>query len=201
MRHDGALATHKHDGPMPRLQRLARFALRAMGWTCLDLPQRPAKAVVIGYPHTSNWDFPVGLLAMAAIGLDARWVGKDALFRGPAGPVMRWLGGIPVNRREPAGFVDAIAARIRREQRFILAIAPEGTRSLRPGWKSGFYRIARAADVPVLVGIVDYAQRRIGLVDSIALSGNIDADMARIASCYRDCHGLHPEHASPIRLI
>src|SRR5512137_753430 len=120
---------------MPLLQRLARLALSAIGWTCLDLPQRPAKAVVIGYPHTSNWDFPVGLLAMAALGLNARWVGKDALFRGPAGPVMRWLGGIPVNRREPAGFVDAIAARIRQEERFMLVIAPEGTRSLRPGWK------------------------------------------------------------------
>jgi 1-acyl-sn-glycerol-3-phosphate acyltransferase len=186
---------------MPILQRLARLALSAIGWTCLDLPQRPAKAVVIGYPHTSNWDFPVGLLGMMALGLNARWVGKDALFRGPAGPVMRWLGGIPVNRREPAGFVDAIAARIRQEKRFMLVIAPEGTRSLRPGWKSGFYRIARAADVPVLVGIVDYSQRHIGLVACITLSGNMDDDMARIADCYRDCRGLRPERASPIRLI
>jgi len=186
---------------MPPLQRLARLCLRAIGWTCLDLPQRPAKAVVIGYPHTSNWDFPIGLLGMTALGLDARWVGKDALFRGPAGPVMRWLGGIPVDRGAPAGFVDTVAARIRREERFMLVIAPEGTRSLRPGWKSGFYRIALAADVPVLVGIVDYSHRRIGLVASIGLSGDHDADMAAIAACYRDCRGLRPELASPIRLI
>jgi len=186
---------------MPLLQRLARRVLGILGWTCLDLPQRPAKAVVIGYPHTSNWDFPIGLLGMTALGLDARWVGKEALFRGPAGPVMRWLGGIPVDRRAPAGFVDTIAARIRQEERFMLVIAPEGTRSLRPGWKSGFYRIARAAEVPVLVGIVDYSRRRIGLVASIRLSGDADADMARIADCYRDCRGLRPELASPIRLI
>jgi 1-acyl-sn-glycerol-3-phosphate acyltransferase len=186
---------------MPFTQRLARLALRLLGWTLLDLPQRPQRAVVIGYPHTSNWDFPIGLLGMAALGLNARWAGKDALFRGPAGPLMRWLGGIPVNRREHTGLVDRLAAEIRRHQHFMLVIAPEGTRSLRPGWKSGFHRIALAAEVPVLVGVVDYSRRRIGLVASIALTGDQDADMAAIAACYQGCKGHRPELASPIRLI
>lgn len=183
------------------MHRLAAFILRLLGWTCPDLPQRPPRAVVIGYPHTSNWDFPLGLLAMWALRLDARWVGKDALFRGPLGPVMRWLGGIPVNRRERTGFVERLATEIRARPRCMLTIAPEGTRSLTEGWKSGFYHIARAAEVPVLVGIVDYARRRIGLVACIELSGDAERDMARIAECYRDCHGRRPEQASPIRLL
>lgn len=182
-------------------QRLARFVLRRLGWTCLDLPERPDRAVVIGYPHTSNWDFPIGLLAMAALGLNARWVGKDSLFRGPLGPPMRALGGIPVNRRERTGFVQRIADQLRQDAPFVLAIAPEGTRSLTAGWKSGFYRIALAAGLPVLVGVIDYSRRRIGLVASIALSGDESADMARIADCYRDCRGCRPELASPIKLL
>ena len=186
---------------MPLTQRLARLALRLMGWTVLDLPRRPHRAVVVGYPHTSNWDFLVGLLGMAALGLNARWAGKDNLFRGPAGPLMRWLGGIPVNRRAHTGLVERLAAEMRRHDRFMLVIAPEGTRSLRPGWKSGFYRIARAAEVPVLVGVVDYAHRRIGLLAGVTLSGDETVDMAAIANCYHDCKGRRPQLASPIRLV
>jgi 1-acyl-sn-glycerol-3-phosphate acyltransferase len=186
---------------MPLTQRLARFVLRLLGWTCIDLPQRPARAVVIGYPHTSNWDFPLGLLVMAALGLDARWAGKDSLFRGPLGPLMRRLGGIAVNRRERTGFVERLAGEIRQHQSFMLVIAPEGTRSLMPGWKSGFYRIARAAEVPVVIGTIDYAQRRIGLLGSVTLSGDEAADMAQIATYYQDCRGLKAQLASPIRLI
>jgi 1-acyl-sn-glycerol-3-phosphate acyltransferase len=186
---------------MPPSQRLARFVLRLLGWTCIDVPDRPPRAVLAVYPHTSNWDFPIGLLAATALGLGARWVGKDALFRRPFGGLMRRLGGIPVNRSAPAGFVGHVAAEFGRHQRFILAIAPEGTRSLRPGWKSGFYRIARAAGVPVLVGTIDWGQRRIGLLASIELTGDEAADMALIAGCLAGCGGRRPELASPIRLI
>ena len=186
---------------MSMSQRLARFILRLFGWTCVDVPDRPPRAVVVGYPHTSNWDFPIGLLTMAALGLDARWVGKDSLFRRPFGRLMRSLGGIPVNRGSPAGFVEQIADEIRRHERFMLVLAPEGTRSLRPGWKSGFHRIARAAKVPVLVGTLDYSRRRCGLLASIELSGDEAADMAKIADALRDCRGLRPALASPIVLL
>lgn len=180
---------------------MARSILRLLGWECIDVPDRPARAVVVGYPHTSNWDFPIGLLAMAALGLDARWVGKDTLFRWPFGGLMRRLGGIPVNRREHTGFVERVAGEILRHDRFMLVIAPEGTRSLRPGWKSGFYRIARAAGVPVLVGTLDYGRRRLGLLASVDLTGDEAADMARITACLEGCRGLRPELASPIRLL
>ncbi len=181
-------------------QRLARLVLGLVGWTYLDLPQRPERAVLIVYPHTSNWDFPLGLLWKAAVKFNVLWAGKDTLFRGPLGPLMRWLGGIPVNRRERTGLVERLAADLGQKP-FLLAIAPEGTRKLRPGWKSGFYRIARAAEVPVLIGTIDYGHRRIGLIDCITLSGDEDADMARIAECYRDCRGRRPKLASPIRLV
>jgi 1-acyl-sn-glycerol-3-phosphate acyltransferase len=186
---------------MPFKQQAALWALRLIGWKCLDLPQRPTRAVVIAYPHTSNWDFPIGLLALAALGLNARWVAKDTLFRGPLGPPMRWLGGIAVNRRERTGFVERLATELRHHEDFMLVIAPEGTRSLTAGWKTGFYRIALAADVPVLVGKVDYARREIGLLASIVLTGAEVADMARIAGCYQERCGKRPELAAPIRLI
>ena len=179
----------------------ARLLLKLFGWTLLDLDTRPTKAVAIGYPHTSNWDFVVGILALAALDLDARWVGKDTLFRFGFGPVFRALGGIPVNRRQSTGFVDKMVAEFAQRDRFLLLMAPEGTRSLTPGWKSGFHRIARGAGVPVLVGAVDYGKRSVGLVDCIALSGDADADMARIAACYAGRRGCCPEKASPIRLL
>lgn len=186
---------------MSLLRGAARLMLTLLGWKLIDLPQRPARAVVIGYPHTSNWDFPIGLLAIAALDIDARWVGKDTLFRHGCGPLMRALGGIPVNRREHTGFVERMVGEFRRRDRFLLLIATEGTRSLQPGWKSGFYRIATAAGVPVLVGMVDYPRREIGLVSSLHLSGNEATDMARIAACYDGRAGYHPENASPIRLL
>jgi 1-acyl-sn-glycerol-3-phosphate acyltransferase len=186
---------------MNLLRGSARFILKLMGWKLLDLPQRPAKAVVIAYPHTSNWDFPITLLALAALPCGAHWVGKDTMFRGPLGPLMRGLGGIEVNRRERTGFVERIAAEFRRRENFHLIIATEGTRSRQAGWKSGFYRIALAAAVPVIMAVVDYAKREVGLLSSIVLSGDEATDMANITACYEGRQGFHPENASPIRLL
>ncbi|MEW6292665.1 MAG: 1-acyl-sn-glycerol-3-phosphate acyltransferase [Pseudomonadota bacterium] len=184
---------------MPIRQRIARFILRRLGWTCLDIESRPQRAVLVAYPHTSNWDFPLGLLVRAALGLNIRWAGKDTLFRGLLGPLMRGLGGIPVNRREPAGQVERMAAELSAGPPFLLAIAPEGTRSLTPGWKSGFHRIARAAGVPIVAGTIDYGRRRIGLLATLEPGEDIDADLAALAEFYRDCRGLRPELAAPVR--
>jgi 1-acyl-sn-glycerol-3-phosphate acyltransferase len=179
----------------------ARFVLKLLGWKLLDLPQRPPKAVVIAYPHTSNWDFPVTLLTLAALPYGAQWVAKDTLFRGILGPIMRALGGVPVNRRERTGFVERVAEEFRHRENFHLIIATEGTRRLQAGWKSGFYRIALAAKVPVIMAVVDYGKREAGLLASIELTGDESADMARIATCYEGRRGYHPENASPIRLL
>ena len=187
--------------PGPHRQaRLSRLILRLLGWTVVDVPDRPERAVLVVYPHTSNWDFPLGVLAKTTLGLSARWAGKDSLFIGPMGPFMRWLGGIPINRREPGGIVDRLAADLTAEP-FLLAITPEGTRSLRPGWKSGFYRIARKTGLPVLLGTIDYGSKRVGLVDCFHLSGDEGADMARIAASYKACRGKYPQQAAPVRLL
>jgi 1-acyl-sn-glycerol-3-phosphate acyltransferase len=179
----------------------ARLLLTLFGWKLLELPQLPAKAVVIGYPHTSNWDFPIGLLAIAALDLKARWVGKDTLFHYGFGLVMRGLGGIAVNRREHTGFVGRMTDEFRRRENFHLVIATEGTRRLQAAWKSGFYRIALAAEVPVILGVIDYSKYEVGLLASIELSADETTDMARIAACYEGRKGLHHENVSPIRLL
>jgi 1-acyl-sn-glycerol-3-phosphate acyltransferase len=183
------------------LRLLAKGLLRLRGWKLLDLPQRPARAVVIAYPHTSNWDFPITLLTMLALGFRAQWVGKDTMFVGPLAPLYRAIGGVPVNRRERTGFVDRIVGEFESREYFNLVIATEGTRGLQGGWKSGFYRIAIAAQVPLLMGVLDYARKEAGLLACIELSGDEAKDMARIAECYAGRKGYRHAYASPIRLL
>lgn len=186
---------------MSLLHGLARLILKLLGWRLIDLPRRPPKAVVIAYPHTSNRDFPLTLLALAALPYSAQWVGKDTLFHGIWGPTLRFLGGVAVNRRERTGFVEQVVNEFRRRESFHLIIATEGTRGLQTGWKSGFYRIAFAAGVPIVMAVVDYGKRELGLLATIELSGDEDADMARIAACYQGRKGYHHKNASPIRLL
>lgn len=174
--------------------------LRAFGWRVIFSPP-PPKAVVVLYPHTSNWDFIIGILTRAAIDLPAHWGGKDTLFRGPLGPLFRALGGIPVNRRERTGFVQQMASAFASQERFYLVLAPEGTRSLTPGWKSGFYRIALAAGVPLALAFIDYPRREAGIAGYLTPSGDEAADMAAIARVYADHQGRHPAKQSPIRLL
>ena len=182
-------------------QYLARSALTLAGWKLLDGPKLPAKAVLVGYPHTSNWDLAVTLAAMVALGVTPRWVGKDTMFRGWRGPIMRALGGVPVNRRERTGFTARVAEEFVAHDHFLLCIAPEGTRAKADGWKSGFYRIALAAQVPLCLGVADYKRKEVGIPVILTLTGDEDADMARIADIYRDRTGLRPENQSPVKLL
>jgi 1-acyl-sn-glycerol-3-phosphate acyltransferase len=169
---------------MNMLRGPARLILKLLGWKLLDLPQRPAKAVVIAFPHTSNRDFPMTLLALAALPYSAQWVAKDTLFRGICGPIMRGLGGVAVNRRERTGFVERLAEEFRTRKTFHLIIATEGTRGLQAG-----------------MAVVDYGKRELGLLAIITLSGDESADMARIAACYEGRKGYHHQNASPIQLL
>lgn len=183
------------------MQFLARTLLKLLGWTLIDVPDRPARAVLIAYPHTSNWDGFYALLIKWALRLDTHWVGKDALFRPPFGSLLRWLGGVPVNRRQRTGFVEQMVAEFARRPNFMLVMAPEGTRSLTGGWKTGFYRIALAAQVPVGLAFVDYRRREAGVLTYLALTGDPEKDIAAIAEHYRDRPGKRPELASPIRWL
>lgn len=189
--------------PPPEAGPLAGISWRVLhwlGWRIVLPAPVPAKCVVLVYPHTSNWDFPLGLFAQWALCLHVRWVGKDTLFRWP----MRWFflrwGGIPVNRRERTGFAEAMRDAFARSDGMRLVITPEATRSYVDHWKSGFYHIARAAGVPVALAFIDYPRREVGFLGQVDLTGSIADDMAVIAQRYAGKTGRNPECQGPVRL-
>jgi 1-acyl-sn-glycerol-3-phosphate acyltransferase len=183
----------------------ARRALEAAGWR-IEFTGLPARqGVVIVYPHTSNWDFPLGLMVKWALGFPVHFWGKDSLFRIPLfGRWMRWVGGVPVDRKTPKGLVEQMAERLQlardRDEFFWLALAPEGTRSLGEHWRSGFYRVALQAKAPLGLAYFDFDEKVIGLDRFIQLSGDQGADMAAIASYLGHRRGRKPELATPVRL-
>lgn len=182
------------------MRRLARWLLGLFGWEVeANLPEA-RKYVAIGAPHTSNWDFPVAILAMWAMGLRGRWVGKHTLFRPPFGWLMRRLGGLPLNREETRDFVAQMVDRFRERDEFVLVMAPEGTRSHTPHWRTGFYWIARGARVPIALGYLDYARKRAGVSRSLVPGGDIEADFEEIRAFYADKTGKRPEKKSDLRI-
>jgi 1-acyl-sn-glycerol-3-phosphate acyltransferase len=197
------MPTPETAGPLQRpstLQRLATGLLERKGWKTVFQPLPGPKGLVVVYPHTSNWDFVVGVLYKFAVGLPANWVGKDTLFRWPLGPLFKRIGGIPVNRRERSGFVQALLEEFQRRDSMWLALAPEGTRSPVDHWKSGFYRIAVATGLPVGLGFIDYGTRTVGIGTYLTMSGDAEADMARLRHFYAGKRGRIPGNAGEIRL-
>lgn len=157
-------------------------------------------SLLVGAPHTSNWDFVLMLAISWSTGIHVRWLGKHTLFAGPAGPVMRALGGIPVDRSDPSRVVDDVVARLAAGEVFSLVVTPEGTRGAGTYWKSGFYRIAREAGLPVTLGYVDRTTMTTGLGPSIDLTGDVRADMDVVRAFYADKSGLHPQLRTEPRL-
>ena len=188
-----------------RGSRLALTALWLAGWR-LDFDGLPARqGVLIVYPHTSNWDFIVGIFAKWAIGIPVVFWGKDTLFRVPLfGAWLRWLGGVPVDRGARHGMVADMVQRMgearARDAFFWLALAPEGTRSWTPHWRSGFYQVAVGASVPLALVHLDYGRRRVGVHSCLRLCGNEAADLAEIERRLGKARGCRPEQAGPIRL-
>jgi 1-acyl-sn-glycerol-3-phosphate acyltransferase len=150
------------------------------------LPDLP-KYVVVAAPHKTNWDFPHALAAGFHYGVRIHWMGKDALFRWPFGGIMRWLGGIAVDRSKTNNAVQDVADLIKAADTFQLVITPEGTRKNVVRWKSGFYHIAMAAGVPLVLAFIDYKRRRIGIAGVFHPTGNYDVDLAAIQSIYQEC--------------
>jgi 1-acyl-sn-glycerol-3-phosphate acyltransferase len=179
---------------------MATRILALSGWRVDFLPPPGPKGIIVVYPHTSNWDFPIGYLTKMAMGLPLSFVGKDTLFRWPLGGLLRRMGGIPANRRERTGLIGHLVEEFRRRDWMWLAIAPEGTRSHVAQWKSGFYRLALEARVPVGLAFIDYGKREVGLREYVELTGDPEADMARIRAVYAGKVGLRPERAGEIRL-
>lgn len=184
---------------------LARALLRLGGWRIRFDGLPTAQGIAIVYPHTSNWDFIVGILAKWGTGIPVTFWGKDTLFELPLfGRWLRWLGGVPVDRGNASGLVDTMARALREARengRFMwLALAPEGTRRRADAWRSGFYHLALAAQVPVGLVCLDYAKREVGVMRFLLLSGDREADFAAIGRGLAGCTGCRPQLAAPIRL-
>jgi len=182
-------------------QRTALRVLHLFGWSLRFKPLPGPHGIAVVYPHTSNWDFIVGLFGKWAVGVPFRWIAKESLFHGPLGALMRYWGGLPVERRAtPSGATQRLAERINASDWMWIAITPEGARAHRPHWKSGFYHLALAAQVPLVLIALDFGKKEIRVLDTLRLSGDLDADMAAIRASYAGVTALYPDQAAPILL-
>ena len=173
------------------LRGLSRAFLRLNGWTVEGaLPPEAAKSVFIAAPHTSNWDLPYTLMVAFALRLHIRWMGKASIFRFPFGPLMRWLGGIAVDRGKTNNLVSASAEALKAAQGPVqLVVPPEGTRGKTRHWKTGFYFIALQAQVPIVLAFVDYRRKVAGLGPEFRPTGDVEQDMVHIKQFYAGVTG------------
>jgi 1-acyl-sn-glycerol-3-phosphate acyltransferase len=169
----------------------SRAFLRLHGWTVAGaLPDHAHKCVLIAAPHTSNWDLPYTLMVAFCLRLNIYWMGKQSLFRWPFGPLMRWLGGIAVNRDQSTSLVSASAAAITAADGPLqLVVPPEGTRGKTRHWKTGFYFIALEARVPIILAYMDYQRKVSGLGPVFTPTGDVERDMAEIKQFYAGIKG------------
>ncbi len=179
---------------------IARAFLWLLGWK--PEGRRPAarKYVLIAAPHTSNWDLPIMLALAWAFDVEVSWIGKHTLFAWPYGWLMRFLGGIPIRRDRSENRVQQMARAFEEAESLALGVPAEGTRSYVPHWKSGFYHIALAAKVPIVMGYVDFARKRGGFGPELVPTGEVTHDMDKIRSFYSDKAGKYPDCFGDVRL-
>ena len=190
---------------VPVLRSILRWVsmlyLRMIGWRWEGkLPDEP-KYVIIVAPHTSNWDFPIGLAIAFATRFKGYWFGKDKLFRRPFGWFVRWLGGIPIDRSKSSDVVAQVIRVFTERERMALVLTPEGTRRKVAGWKTGFYHIARGANVPIVMAFLDYLHKTGGFGPLLKPSGDIRADMEVIRAFYTTVTARYPDKQAPVALM
>lgn len=172
---------------------LSIVLLRLRGWKIEgEFPKIP-KFVMIAVPHTSNWDFPITLGICFALRAKIYWMGKASLFKGPMGPIMRWLGGIAVDRSKSNNLVQQMIDIYNGSEQLVVTIPPEGTRSKVRSWKTGFYHIAAGANVPIVLGYLDYQRKAGGFGPLFYPTGDLEKDMAEIQAYYKDVVGKNPD--------
>jgi 1-acyl-sn-glycerol-3-phosphate acyltransferase len=177
---------------------LARGVLRATRWKLVG--SVPRKGILVGAPHTSNWDFVAMLLIAWSSDVQPQVLVKESFFRGPIGPLLRGLGGIPLDRKNPGATIRALLEEAGRHESFLLCIAAEGTRSKGEFWKPGFYRISQQTDLPISLGFVDGPTRSMGMGPTFAPTGDVVADMDLVRAFYADKQGIRPENRTEPRL-
>jgi 1-acyl-sn-glycerol-3-phosphate acyltransferase len=169
-------------GPFARF--IGRLVLRLLRFEVRGSPPQLGKFVLIGAPHSSNWDFIVGMATFFALGLRVSYLGKHSLFWFPLGVIMRALGGIPVDRSAHGGVVTAMVKNFAEADRLVLALAPEGTRTKVKEWREGFYHVATQAKVPIVCGYIDWGRRCAGLGPTFTPTGDKERDIAEIRAFY-----------------
>lgn len=173
---------------------LSKLILRIAGWTVkVAVPDYP-RCIICVAPHTSNWDFILGKLAYASIGRKAGFLMKSTWFFFPLGYIFRAMGGVPVVRKKGGtSLVDTLVQKYKTSDNLVLAITPEGTRSRTSEWRTGFLRIAQQANVPIILGALDFGRKEVILTETFIPTGDIDADMRAVKNYYKDFTGKHPE--------
>ncbi len=173
---------------------ISKWLLDLGGWTIKGvIPPDSKKAVIVAAPHTSMWDFVIGRLAYGVIGVKVKFLIKKEIFFFPLGPVLKWLGGLPVDRSRSGNMVQHVASMFEKSGSLFVVITPEGTRRPNPRWKRGFYYIAQRANLPVALGYIDYGKKEGGIGKVMELSGDIDKDMEEIKRFYLGMTAKHPE--------
>ena len=177
------------------MKTIAKFILfTILGWKLEnDFPQSPKKYVVIAAPHTSWLDFPIAILSRMASGTMIHFIGKESLFKRPFGFIFKALGGTPVDRSKSTNMVDAVIAVFNAKKEFRLGISPEGTRKKVDKWKTGFYYIAKGANVPIVMATLDFKNKKIKISEPFYTTGNKDADFEVFHSFFKDVKGKNPE--------
>jgi 1-acyl-sn-glycerol-3-phosphate acyltransferase len=182
------------------MSKLSEWLLRLFGWKCVGDAPTMSHCVLIVAPHTSNWDFVIAVLFKISRKLDLKYFGKDSLFKWYNGWFFKFFGGMPVNKKSPKSSVINKVNCIKNSSRFWLALAPEGTRSCLKYWRSGFYHIARSAEIPLVLVFIDAKTKTVGIGPTIELTGNIKQDMDVIRDFYADKIGINPNLTAPIQL-
>ena len=188
---------HDTPGVIHFMRLLSWLVLKLGGWKVVNVAPDTGSYLIIAAPHTSNWDFPLGIAIAFHLRLKVYFIAKHTLFNGFAGPIMRWLGGVPLNRGASKNFVDASVEIYANSENLIFAIAPEGTRSSVGRWKTGFYHMAKGANVPLALAYFDFSKRIGGIGKMLNTTKNIDADMQAIADFYEPVMGKYPNNFNP----
>ena len=173
---------------------MGRLSMVASGWSYEgNFPDEP-KFIIAIVPHTSNVDFPVGLQVLFSMGLRLDFMGKESLFWEPSGTILRWLGGVPIDRSAGGGAVAQAIKQFKERDEFVLTITPEGTRGKVRKWKTGFYYIANKAGVPIVPAGFDYGSKTIKIGTALMPSGDMEADLAQLREFFADIQGRYPEN-------
>ena len=173
---------------------MGKLFMAVCGWKVEgEFPAVP-KMVIVAAPHTSNWDFVFGVAAMFVIGAQISWIGKHTLFQWYSDGIMRWLGGVPVDRRVSRGTVAQVVDIVEARAKMIITVSPEGTREKVARWKTGFYHIASGAKIPILLTGFDYSKKLVRIGPLFHPTGNLEPDLEAIRAFYSDIQGRHPKN-------